>query len=530
MVSLMPVAAWSSRNQSQKGLRSIMEAVGSRHWGSAAPGAPNRVMPRFKRGTQYPLGHQWNGCRALIERSVATGSPACSGRRPGRDSRSVVVHGTRPAEQGAYSRRLFVRLLEEGRRQDAPFLFGLEELAAAVPVRDGLGDELPPRSVALLKPHGGAPWLGQDGLKRHLEGRPFRIAKPLLEGGVVVKPAYAVALLQRGLSFVLSPEGDDVGAVLFRHIFVVKGTLDATDFLVPELLPALERNLAAHEYIDARGIVARLDDADRFAPFLRHIHRSDHQVDFAPLKELHAVRGDHRLQLEPDAEPVSHILGKIRLEADDVALRIAKTERLIVRLGADHHDAALSDLVEGLRLQRRRGHRKACNSRHCGNENAFQHRLLPSESWFNDPATECYIDTARMSSTRPLRVLGGWRVAPGGFFLRCRVIPTRPLASRAASLPKTGREKEPHLPRTVASHPAVKPLHPLIGLLGSAAVERLVAQLRRDAACMIELAVNPRHDLHPSGAQIALTFISLERGRDVVGRLRNLFGETHRIL
>src|SRR5262245_36781232 len=163
---------------------------------------------------------------------------------------------------------LFARFHEEGRRRDAPFLLDLDELAAAVPVRDGLGNELPPRSVALLKPHGGAPWLGQNGLQRHLEGRPFGIGKALLEGGVVVDPADAIALLQRGLGFVLSPEGNNFGAVFFGHILVVKGALDAADLLLFELFPALEPDLAVDEHVDAGRIIARLDDADRFAPFV----------------------------------------------------------------------------------------------------------------------------------------------------------------------------------------------------------------------------------------------------------------------
>src|SRR5262249_29860320 len=161
--------------------------------------------------------------------------------------------------------------LEEGRRRDAPFLLDLDELAAAVPVRNGLGHELPPRSVALLKPYGGAPWLGQDGFQRHLESRPFGVSEPLLEGGVVINPADAVALLQRGLGFVLSPEGNNFGAVFFGHILVVKGALDAADLLVFELLPALERDLAVDEHVDAGRIVAGLDDADRFAPFVGDI-------------------------------------------------------------------------------------------------------------------------------------------------------------------------------------------------------------------------------------------------------------------
>src|SRR6266566_6052752 len=74
--------------------------------------------------------------------------------------------------------------------------------------------------------------------------RPLLIGKPLLECGVVVDPADAVALLQRSLGFVLSSECDDVGAVLLGHIFIVESALDAADLLVLELLPAFERHLA----------------------------------------------------------------------------------------------------------------------------------------------------------------------------------------------------------------------------------------------------------------------------------------------
>src|SRR5260221_5701362 len=158
-------------------------------------------------------------------------------------------------KSGARSLGLFARFPEESRRRDAPLLFDLDELAAAVPVRDGLGNELPPRSVALLKPHGGAPWLGQNGLQRHLEGRPLGICKPLLEGTVIVDPADAIALRQRRLGFVLPAEGDDVGAGFLCHIFIEERALDAADLLVFDLLPAFEPNLAVDEHIDPGGVV-----------------------------------------------------------------------------------------------------------------------------------------------------------------------------------------------------------------------------------------------------------------------------------
>src|SRR5258708_19968432 len=96
--------------------------------------------------------------------------------------------------RSAVSLGLFARFPEESRRRDAPSLFDLDELTTAVPIRDGLGDELAPGPVALLKPHGGAPWLGQNGLQRHLEGRPLGIGKPLLEGVVIPDPPHPIAL------------------------------------------------------------------------------------------------------------------------------------------------------------------------------------------------------------------------------------------------------------------------------------------------------------------------------------------------
>ena len=135
-------------------------------------------------------------------------------------------------------------------------------------------------------------------------------------------------------------------------VFVVEGALDAADLLVLELLPALEAGLAVREHVDAGGVVARLDDADGFAPLVRHVHGGDHQVDLALLQELHAVRRDDRLDLELHAEPVGHVLGEVGLEADDGASRVAEAERLVVGLGADDEHAALLDLFERLRRER----------------------------------------------------------------------------------------------------------------------------------------------------------------------------------
>ena len=144
--------------------------------------------------------------------------------------------------------------------------------------------------------------------------------------------------------------------------------------------PALEAGLAVREHVDAGGVVARLDDADGFAPLVRHVHGGEHQVDLALLQELHAVRRDDRLELELDAEPVGHVLGEVGLEADDGAGRVTEAERLVVGLGADDEHAALLDLFECLCRERaRRG--GPSNDDHAGDGEAFAHGPLPSPGY-----------------------------------------------------------------------------------------------------------------------------------------------------
>ena len=79
--------------------------------------------------------------------------------------------------------------------------------------------------------------------------------------------------------------------------------------------------------------------------------------------------------------------------------------------------------------------------------------------------------------------------------------------------------------RSSRSHPAVEPGDAVVGLFRRARCEHLVAQLRRRAARMIEIAVDARHDLHPRGAQIALLHVGAEGRRQVVGMLADLVGE-----
>src|SRR4029079_632317 len=121
---------------------------------------------------------------------------------------------------------LLMLLLQECGGRNLPFRLELDELAAAMPVGDGLGYELSPRTVALLELDGDAPRLDQDGLERHFEGGPFRIGKALEKSRVVIEPADAIALQQRRLRLGLASEGDDLRAVLFRHGLVVPGALD----------------------------------------------------------------------------------------------------------------------------------------------------------------------------------------------------------------------------------------------------------------------------------------------------------------
>src|SRR4051812_40317306 len=92
-------------------------------------------------------------------------------------------------------RVLVVHLLEERRGLDAPLLFKLDQLAGAMPFLQRLSHELAPRAVTLLELHREAPWLFQNGRQRHLEAGPFRIGEALGEGGVIIDPPNAVALL-----------------------------------------------------------------------------------------------------------------------------------------------------------------------------------------------------------------------------------------------------------------------------------------------------------------------------------------------
>src|SRR5206468_2605542 len=109
---------------------------------------------------------------------------------------------------------------------------------------------------------------------------------------------------------------------------------------------------------------------------VRHVHSGKHEVDLALLQELHAVCRHYRLKLKPDAEPIGHVLGEVGLEAHDAAARIAKAERLVVGLGADHQNAPLLDLVEGLSRKRSRRNKCTDSCENSDHERALQHRSL----------------------------------------------------------------------------------------------------------------------------------------------------------
>jgi hypothetical protein len=57
--------------------------------------------------------------------------------------------------------------------------------------------------------------------------------------------------------------------------------------------------------------------------------------------------------------------------------------------------------------------------------------------------------------------------------------------------------------------------------------ERYVAQFRGDTARVIKLAIDPRHDLHPGGAQIAFLLVGLKRGHWIVRHGRDLLRQHH---
>src|SRR6516162_5065065 len=114
-------------------------------------------------------------------------------------------------------------------------------------------------------------------------------------------------------------------------------------------------------------------------------------------------------------------------------------------------------------------------------------------SWSNNSSSTCLPSLRRASprrqSARPAQPdrcsgdFGGGGVDSIQFFVRIGKVGLR------AILPRRRGGRRSHLPYAVASHPPVKPLHPVIGLLGGASVEGLVAQLSRDAAGVIEFAV-----------------------------------------
>jgi hypothetical protein len=60
---------------------------------------------------------------------------------------------------------------------------------------------------------------------------------------------------------------------------------------------------------------------------------------------LHAVRRHHRHKFELHAQLLGDGGRHVGLEADDLAARIAKTERLVVSFDADHESPLLLDLV-----------------------------------------------------------------------------------------------------------------------------------------------------------------------------------------
>jgi hypothetical protein len=147
--------------------------------------------------------------------------------------------------------------------------------------------------------------------------------------------------------------------------------------LVLGLLPGLERRPLDRQHINARSVVAWVDDADRLPPLLRNVHGREHQVDLALLQKLHAVRRHDRLQLKPDAKPPGDVPGEIGLETHDGTTGVAEAEWLVVGLGAHDQNAALLDLVERLRRQRTSHNDQRGDSRGSCND-ARQHGLLPS--------------------------------------------------------------------------------------------------------------------------------------------------------
>src|SRR5689334_648512 len=82
----------------------------------------------------------------------------------------------------------------------------------------------------------------------------------------------------------------------------------------------------------------------------------------------------------------------------------------------------------------------------------------------------------------------------------------------------------------VASHPAVEPGHAVVGLLGRARPEHLVAQLRCRPARVVEVAVDAGHDLHARRAQVTLLHVGAKGYGQIIGVLGDFVGEPYRIL
>jgi hypothetical protein len=127
----------------------------------------------------------------------------------------------------------------------------------------------------------------------------------------------------------------------------------------------------------ARGVVARINDAERLSTLRRDVHGRNHQVDLALLQKLHAVGGDYRFQLQLSAQPLGDILGQIGLETHNVPRRIAEAERLVIGLATHDEHAALLDLVEGLCCRRSRRDENAGQKTEAGGDQPSQHWHSP---------------------------------------------------------------------------------------------------------------------------------------------------------
>src|SRR5450755_956427 len=257
--------------------------------------------------------------------------------RPDRRAKAVARTGPgdRPQTRTAAA-TLFVfvaRFLRKLGGLDAPLRFEPLDDARLVPFHHGLRQHIAEALLALLDRE--SPRNEKNRIERHLVATPLGLLHFTDDGGVVIRKRGAVAVLERGIGFRGPRKSNAVDAIFLLQLLVVERALDEADLFAAKRLPALETRRLRRQDIGAGTVVARIHDVDGLPALRRIAHGRDHDVDLALLQELNAVGGNHRHQLQLDAETLGYVGGEIGLEADDLAGWVEKTERPVVSLGAN---------------------------------------------------------------------------------------------------------------------------------------------------------------------------------------------------